>query len=230
MVARARTRRWTLAIALLGASGVLGTSTPARADDAPAPPPVAKTPTPDDGKTEVHIIGVSAVVLEQQVGDEWVEVCHASCDERVPVAGKYRVRGEGLKASEPFLLESRDGTAVLEVSPSRDRARLGVGLLVTGGVLGALGVATIFVAASIDGGLASLGTFLLVGAAGLTASVAGLVLLIVGGVVLQGRPTKVTQPDGDSTASVRRPMWATGLERVPIVGAAFVAPVLSVSF
>lgn len=232
LFSRTRTRRWALALALFGAGGVLGISTGARAEDTPAPPAVAKTPTPDDGKTEVHIIGVSAIALERQVGDEWVEVCHAPCDERVPTAAKYRVRGPRIKASEPFSLESRDGSAVLEVTPASDRRHsVGVGLMATGAVLVPIGLIILGYGLATIHGLENLGTLLLLSVTGLGVTLDGLGLLIAGGVVLDGqRPTKVTQPDGDRAANVRRPTWITGLERVPVVGMSFVAPVLSVSF
>lgn len=212
----------SLALALV-ASGVLAISTRAHA---------ANTPPPDDGKTEVHIIAPTTVTLEQLVGSDWVEVCHAPCDERVRVDAKYRTHGEGLRASKPFSLDSRDGSALLEVTPSSERGhRAGVGLLVAGTILLPLGVVTMYLSALTLHGLNTLSTFIVVASFGLMGTMGGLGLLIAGASVLGGgRPTKVTQPDGDAAASVRTPTWTAGLERVPPSSQAFVVPILSGTF
>ena len=221
-----RKRRWALALALLGAGGVLGISTRARAEDTP---PTPTSPTPDDGKTEVHIIAPSTVSLEQRIdGDDWLEVCHAPCDVRLRVDAKYRTHGEGIKASEPFSLVSRDGGALIEVTPSSDSAHAtALGLLVTGAILVPLGVVTVALGALTD----KLGTFVLVAGSGFTAAVTGLVMLIIGGSLLEGRgPSKVTQPVGAAAASVRSPTWTTGLERAPSSATSLVVPIFSATF
>jgi len=210
----------SLALALV-ASGVLAISTRARAEDAPPPPP-------DDGKTEVHILAVSTVTLEQLVDGEWVEVCHAPCDERLRVDAKYRTHGNGFESSKPFSLVSRNGSAVIEVTPRSDRGHaVGMALLVTGAVLLPLGLVTMGLGIASETFL----TLLEMATCGLAATTGGLALLIAGASVLDSRrPSKVTQLSDAAAANVRSPTWTTGPERAPSSATSLVVPILSGTF
>ena len=84
-------------------------------------------------ETYVLIEGPKTATLEMQVGSEFRKVCVAPCDRPMPIGRTYRIAGEDVHASEPFVLQGTTGsTTVLQVNDTKHHT----GSLVTqGGVL-----------------------------------------------------------------------------------------------
>ena len=89
---------------------------------------IAKT-----NETYVLIEGPKTATLEAQVGSEFRTVCTAPCDRPMPIGRTYRIAGEDVHASAPFVLQGTTGsTTVLEVN---DRKHHTGSVVTQGGVL-----------------------------------------------------------------------------------------------
>lgn len=220
---------------------------PSSIPTAPAPPsaPSASPPTrpapaidPADAPgarrvaaVTVHIDTTRAEVrLQGRPGDdfEWTRMCDAPCDARVPLAWEYRIVGDGLRASQAFLLDGRAGDRiVLTLDPSTNAGYVG-GILVTvaGGIV-------IFVGAII------LVTGLLVALLAVDNAgefVAGGALVVGVGITISYFGSKLTTSNGHTGVNVTAPRTARWNEVAPRaapalpIGAAVSVPVLTVHF
>jgi hypothetical protein len=138
------------------ASAAPAPAAPAPAAPAPAAPPPAapsavvviappastvgvSTPAAPDGTVLVHIDSPSKVSLERRSSPaaSWEHACESPCDGRLPVGDQYRVVGTGMNESNPFTLDGSKGDrAVLLVAPgTKQRAKIGEGLLIGGAIV-----------------------------------------------------------------------------------------------
>ena len=113
------------------ASAILLLSAPSFAQDSPEPGPRTSI---------VHVENGAGVVVEQQMGWNWVQVCDGSCDRPLLTDAAYRVSGLDIRRSVPFRLEPATGEPVqLVVS----RASPGLhGLGISGIAIGAAAIGT----------------------------------------------------------------------------------------
>jgi hypothetical protein len=81
----------------------------------------------------VLIDGPKEATLEQQDHDRWIHVCDAPCDRPFPIGKTYRVAGDSVRESTPFVLAGKPGSTVtLHFSESKhDTGKA----LVEGGVI-----------------------------------------------------------------------------------------------
>jgi hypothetical protein len=80
----------------------------------------AQSPT-REGTAWLHVEGPSDTEVLGRSGRraEWTPVCRAPCDQELPLAWEYRVRGGGIKASGAFELEAFEGqSVVVHVDPA----------------------------------------------------------------------------------------------------------------
>src|SRR5579859_4438071 len=83
--------------ASLSASIALAPST-ARAQEPLVPDPPAQV--------FVHLDGARGAELQhEQTDGSWVTVCADACDRAVPLEGRYRIDGDNVRTSDPFVLE-----------------------------------------------------------------------------------------------------------------------------
>lgn len=66
------------------------------------------------GPNEAYVLieGPRAAMLERQSGDSFIAVCAAPCDRPFPLGVSYRIAGEDVHASEPFVLQGAAGSTV----------------------------------------------------------------------------------------------------------------------
>lgn len=104
---------------------------------APRPLPSSSTPAPapapgPEGTATVHIEADTPVTLDKREGRSWVFACNAPCDAELPLAGSYRISGQGIRNSAQFKLNARPGDhLVLDVNASSKGAFVG-GIVVAG--------------------------------------------------------------------------------------------------
>jgi hypothetical protein len=100
--------------------------------------PAARAQTPVPAVT-VHIdTSEHAVQLEGHPDEnyDWMKMCDAPCDAKVPRDWEYRIVGEGLRASSRFVLRAAAGDrVVLTLHPASEGARVGGQVLVVVGSL-----------------------------------------------------------------------------------------------
>jgi hypothetical protein len=107
-----------------------------------AAPASAEEPT--ETTTVLHVDSPRTVAVENV--ETGAILCHSPCDIAVPATARYRIAGS--RPSDVFVLESRNGTAKIDVAPASKRGLIaglavggaGVALLTAGIVV--LGVAT----------------------------------------------------------------------------------------
>src|SRR5665213_1256994 len=129
--------------------------------------------------------------LEQQDQDRWVRVCAAPCDRPFPIGKTYRIAGDDVRESTPFVLAGKPGSTVtLHFSESKHAT--GVALAEAGVIVTLLGgltlVGSVFGSCSEDGsGSAACTNYSwltytggALAAVGVIAIVSGVVLMIQG--------------------------------------------------
>jgi len=111
-----------------------------------AAPASAQHPRPKLARAnEVYVLidGPKAAVLERQDRAGWVGVCNAPCDRPFALGVTYRIAGEDVRESEPFVLEGKTGSTVtLHVSEAKRST--GVTLVEGGIIVAILGGLTLF--------------------------------------------------------------------------------------
>ncbi len=60
----------------------------------------------------VLIDGPKAAMLEEQVSDRWIPVCAAPCDRPFSIGKTYRIAGDDIRETTPFVLTGTPGTTV----------------------------------------------------------------------------------------------------------------------
>ncbi len=102
-------------------------------------PVCARADVPDAVK--VHVQGDSDVVIERSIENTelWESVCVGACDKKLPLEGRYRVLGRGIRQSLPLAL----------IEPKKDTLRLDVKTAYNAGWVGgitlvALGASVLF--------------------------------------------------------------------------------------
>ncbi|MEO8878008.1 MAG: hypothetical protein ABI461_20620, partial [Polyangiaceae bacterium] len=138
----------------------------------------------------VLIEGPKEAVLERQAHDTWVGVCRAPCDRPFLVGATYRIAGDGVRDSEPFVLEGKSGTTVtLHVSEAKHAT--GAALVQAGVIVSLLGGLTllggVFGSCSDSSGSAACANYSwltytggAVAAVGVIGIVSGIVLMVQG--------------------------------------------------
>ena len=195
----------------------------------------------------VHIATNKAGVRLEGRADEnyqWLRMCDAPCDAKVPLEREYRVVGDGLRASSAFEIQAKAGDrVVLTVDPASGMAHTGgVVLGVVGGVAALIGVVILdfyyvmpaLVGAGSTGSDSSRN-------AGFVVTLGGIAALVVGSIVMARSSESrisVTRPVhdgiGDLPSAPRAAMWneiaphATPV--MPGARAAAGAPVFTVAF
>lgn len=87
------------------------------------------------GSNEAYVLieGPRTAMLERQSGDSFVAVCAAPCDRPFPLGVSYRIAGEDVHPSEPFVLRGDAGSTVtLRVDDTKHHTGA---VVVQGGVL-----------------------------------------------------------------------------------------------
>ena len=110
-----------------------------------------QTAVPLDGMTKVHIQAPQQVGLEKRQGAnaDWQHVCNSPCDERLSVNDEYRIVGDELNASKPFMLDAKGDSVTLNVQPGKHSKYVtGVWVLAGGAVLGVVGTVLIIAGSS----------------------------------------------------------------------------------
>lgn len=111
-----------------------------------APAPVAR------GKATVHMDGDPEILLERQVGGQWVTVCNAPCDLPLDIESNYRVSGGGIRRSGVFRLAGKAGDhIIIAIDPaSKGGFAGGIVLIALGAPAFVIGGLTLLVVAAID--------------------------------------------------------------------------------
>lgn len=111
-----------------------------------APAPVAR------GKATVHMDGDQEIVLERQIGGQWVTVCNAPCDLPLDIESSYRVSGGGIRRSGVFRLAGKPGDRIIiTIDPASKGAFAGgIVLIAIGAPAFVIGGLTLLVVAAID--------------------------------------------------------------------------------
>ena len=109
-------------------------------------PSTASAPTPKEtGNVWVHIDGADNVDLESVITDAapagkrvtngWATICSAPCDQEVPLAGSYRLAGDGVRPSRTFKLAGKPGDKVyIQADPASRGGFVGGIVLISVGV------------------------------------------------------------------------------------------------
>jgi hypothetical protein len=210
----------------------------------PAPTPTP-TPTPsrDSPMVRLHIESPRNLELVgRPEGGDWVPVCGASCDRPVHLDWEYEVRGEGIKASGPFVLGGAKGDAVsISVDPaSKGTFIVGIVSIAVGGNV-TLGGLVIMLAGSAFGSTTSAnpdGTTTSNRDAGNAMVAVGAVatgvgaLAVIGGILaVVGNVSTTVKQDGQSAAQnpAVLPTFAAARE-TPRLPPTFGLPLLSGTF
>ncbi len=111
-----------------------------------APTPVAR------GKATVHMDGDQEILLERQIGGQWVTVCNAPCDLALDIDSNYRVSGGGIRRSGVFRLAGKAGDhIIITIDPaSKGGFAGGIVLIALGAPAFVIGGLTLLVVAAID--------------------------------------------------------------------------------
>jgi len=174
----------------------------------------------------VHLDAPTDVTLELRRSDGWVVACYAPCNISLPLEGKYRTHGEGLRASGAFTLSPVGGRAVIHVVPAPAGGGAGFALVGLGGLVLVVGV-VILAAGFLSSFMSETHSATMLAGVGVMAG--GGVIGGLGGVLLAtSKKTVVRQ--GDALTSARLPTWNAGVERTPQSGTSFAIPLLSGSF
>lgn len=135
----------------------------AQAQQAPVAPPAATAAPAEVGMVWVHIEGGDGVDLEsiitnaapagKRVKNGWATMCTAPCDQQVPLAGSYRLAGDGIRASRTFKLAGKAGDKVyIQADPaSRGGFVGGIVLISIGAPVLVIGSLVELVVAAING-------------------------------------------------------------------------------
>ncbi len=191
----------------------------------PQATPTASTPAPvETGRVWVHIEGGDGVDLEsiitnaapagKRVSNGWATMCTAPCDQEVPLAGSYRLAGDGIRASRTFKLAGKAGDKVyIQADPASRGGFVGGIVLISVGapvlVIGAfveLVVGVINAASRVDGSYTDTSGAQIVGLSMMGLGVAGIITGIV--LVAGNGSTKLDQ----TIASPGAPKAAAALD------------------
>lgn len=97
----------------------------------------------------VHLEGSDDARLEQRTPDGWDSVCAAPCDQAVPIRGRYRIGGSGVRPSSAFSLHATDGQRVVLHAETGSSAGLTGGLvMLSAGTLAAVFGGLVLIAAA----------------------------------------------------------------------------------
>ena len=188
-------------------------------------------------ETYVLIEGPKTATLEAQVGSEFRKVCAAPCDRPMPIGRTYRIAGDDVHASSPFVLQGTTGsTTVLQVN---DRKHHTGSVVTQGGVLvtlvgGLVLVGGLFGSCSEDSSACSDYRWLTVTGGAL--AVAGVVTIVTGIVLMaQGSESSVEQHDlgasaAPSSKTQSQAFFTDFVTSKPALPAASTTPVISFSF
>jgi hypothetical protein len=99
------------------------------------------------GPNQVYVLidGPPGAILEQQnpTGDRFVSMCLAPCDRPYSIGRTYRIAGNDVRASEPFVLQGKPGSTVT-VHYSEAKHATGVVLTEVGVLVTIVGGLTLF--------------------------------------------------------------------------------------
>lgn len=183
----------------------------------------------------VHIDADQPVILERsERNGSWILACYAPCDRNLPLSSMYRIRGSGVRASNPFQLAARGGDrVVLGVNPA-SKVRFIGGFVVAG-----LGLASVLSGALVlenkqfeasgygprtdDGPSKTAGQIMMMG--GATAILGGVLLTLFNrsSTIEQAPSTAIPRDD----AWVRNPKWR---EERAVPKGTMSAPLLRLTF
>lgn len=141
---------------------------------------------------EVYVLmdAPKEATLEQQENDRWIRVCGAPCDRPFPIGKTYRIAGEDVRESTPFVLTGKPGSTITlhfsEAKHDTGKALVEGGVIVTlvagftlfGGLFGSCGDSSGTDECSSYHWLTYTGGALAV--VGVTAIVSGIVFLVQG--------------------------------------------------
>ncbi len=167
-------KNFGLCASILAVSNIVAFSTPAFAQPtAPRPgedkvgeetakPDADKKPVEDknppvqsdDANVALHVESPVPVSVERRApgGGTWENVCTTPCDVKSSSVAEYRIVGEGLNESKPFMIDGTKEKVNIYVAPgSTSRANTGLYILVAGGLITIAGVAVIFLASDKHG-------------------------------------------------------------------------------
>jgi hypothetical protein len=148
------------------------------------------------GPNEAYVLidGPSAAMLERQDGDRWARVCAAPCDRPQPIGRTYRIAGDDVRETAPFVLEGKPGeTVTLHFSETKHKT--GSSLVQAGVIVTLLGgltfIGSVFGSCSESGGDEACTTYKWLTYTGGAIAVVG-VATIVSGIVLMAQGSKAT--------------------------------------
>jgi hypothetical protein len=148
------------------------------------------------GPNEAYVLvdGPRAAMLERQDGDRWTRVCAAPCDRPFAIGMTYRIAGDDVRETMPFVLEGKPGaTVTLHFSESKHAtgsALVQAGVIVT--IVGGLTlVGSVFGSCSESGGEDACTNYQWLTYTGGAVAVVG-VAAIISGVVLMIQGSKGT--------------------------------------
>lgn len=206
----------------------------------------------DSAGVLVHLESDRDAVLQREIGDDaWITVCRAPCDMRTNADARYRIDGDGIRASSPFFLTaSAGGSEALDVNSMPSAGQPTGMLLFVVGVLGGVAGGLITVVggtakqceSSVDAAsngthcelalpeIIPIGLAFLIG--GAVTSIAGIVI------VANTRVSTVTQIAAASSPRVRwlagdlvsAPRIREGAITLPAAPATLALPLVTVSF
>ena len=221
-----------LSLAFLATVNVLVVSTPAFADDSPAPasePAAAEAPAPavkPDGMVMLHINSPEPVELERRQGEvgAWEHVCTSPCDRNVPLFDQYRIAPAGdINESKPFLIDAANKDQVtLGVDPGRKtKSTVGTYILVAGVATAVTGV---IVAVAGTAGSNNIGNDGTTHHAFINTAFVGSALILVGvGATLVGAAWRINNHHSYVGGDVAKPPAETN-EKTAARDAVFVTP------
>lgn len=197
----------------------------------------ARTTIAKANETYVMIEGPKTATLEAQVGSEFRKVCAAPCDRPMPIGHAYRIAGDDVHPSAPFVLQGTTGsTTVLEVN---DRKHHTGSVVTQGGVLmtlvgGLVLIGGVFGSCSEDSSACSEYRWLTVTGGAL--AVAGVATIVTGIVLMaQGSESSIEQrqlgaPAAPSVKSQKQAFFTDFVTSKPALPSASTTPIFSFSF
>jgi hypothetical protein len=205
----------------------------------------AQTSAPPEQGAWMHVDGprFTKVFGRPSAAVDWIQVCSAPCDERVPLNWEYQMRARGMKPSTFFELDATAGqSVVVHLHPAYSAwVTGGIVAIATGASVAVIGFPAVLIrsigcgpipgaptAPGYNGGQCSQETNTELG---IVAAVSASLVALGTVAIVTNQSTTVSQDDGTDMPAPREPVWHTAERRdQPALPATLGAPLVTLRF